>query len=262
MDTRALKFADIKHSSDILSASKVPTCPQFPFVPLGEENIQTLQDQLDTFRRNNMESEFLPPILCRMGLITEQMAQVFQAVKSYTSAIDGYQDRSLTEPGICQISNMRNFVQCQLLSLPSVLKLGPGVPLSRPIYESCRLAGMIFGIGVIFPLPSQTAPFAALANFLQAELCGIDIVEFLNEEDSVVTGVLIWILTLGGIAAAPGSEEKAWYTRALSHVIIVSNLSTWPDVKPVLQKMLWLDSACDFAGQQLWGEVQVQSSIQ
>ena len=42
---------------------------------------------------------------------------------------------------------------------------------------------------------------------------------------------------------------------ALGRVSARSGLASWQDLKLVLDQILWLDSACDFGGEQLWEEV-------
>jgi hypothetical protein len=186
-----------------------------------------------------------------------QMIEIIRTMKAYVAVLSGYQEGSIMEPDTCRISNMRNYVQHQLLSLPPAGKMGVEFRKSHPVYEMCRLAGLIFSIGVIFPLPNQTAPFRKLVSLLQAEI------EYLNVMESIqasITGVVIWALTLGSIAAASRSSEKTWFTAVLGRLLTTSSeISTWRDFKQVLQRMVWLDRACDSAGQKLWDEV-VESS--
>jgi hypothetical protein len=198
--------------------------------------------------------EYRFTLLCKIGF-TVEMVEVFQAIKTYTSIVEKYQDGSTTEPDLCRINNQRNFVQHRLLSLLPARNLDQDFHTSHPVYEICRLAGLIFGVGVIFPLPAQTAPLPTLVKLLQAEL---------QEQESRLesdwwfpdaVGVLIWVLTLGGIAAT-GLPNRTWFVAALGRVTACCGLSSrWRDLKPVLDGILWLDCACDFGGQQLWEEV-------
>jgi hypothetical protein len=174
-------------------------------------------------------------------------------MKAYTSIVEKYQDESTTKPDPCRLSNQRNFVQYRLLSLPPAGKLDQDFRKRHPVYEICRLAGLIFGVGVIFPLPAQTAPLPTLLKLLQAELQESRLESDWWLPDSV--GVLIWVLTLGGIAAT-GLPNRTWFVAALGRVTARSGLARWRDLKPVLDQILWLDSACDFGGQQLWEEVE------
>jgi hypothetical protein len=190
-------------------------------------------------------------LLCKIGF-TAEMVEVFQAMKAYTSIIEKYQNGSITEPDLRRISNQRNFVQHRLLSLLPAGKLDQDFRKSHPVYEICRLAGLIFGIGIIFPLPAQTAPLPTLVKLLQAELQESRLESDWWFPDTVE--VLIWVLTLGGIAAT-GLPNRTWFVAALSRVTVRSGLSRWRDLKSVLDRILWLDNACDFGGRQLWEEV-------
>jgi hypothetical protein len=207
-----------------------------------------LQDQLG-LGRTDLEHRFI--LLFKIGFSAE-MVEVFQAMKAYTSIIEKYQDGSTTEPDLFRICNQRNFVQHRLLSLLPARNLDQDFRTSYPVYEICRLAGLIFGVGIIFPLPAQTAPLPTLVKLLQAELQEFNLESDWWFPDAV--GVLIWVLTLGGIAAT-GLPNRTWFVAALGRVSARSGLARWRDLKPVLDQILWLDSACDFGGQQLWEEV-------
>ena len=190
-------------------------------------------------------------MLCTIGF-TAELAEVFQVMKAFTSIVEKYQDGSTTEPDLCRISNQRNFVQHRLLSLLPAVELDQDFRKSHPVYEICRLAGLIFGVGVIFPLPVQTTPLPTLVKRLQAELQESSLESDWWFPDAV--DILIWVLTLGGIAAT-GLPNRTWFVATLGRVSAFSGLSKWRDLKLILGQMLWLDSACNFGGQQLWEEV-------
>ena len=152
---------------------------------------------------------------------------------------------------MCRITNQRNVVQYHLLSLPPAGQFDKNFRQRYPVYESCRLAGLIVGVGVTFPLPAQTAPFQTLIRLLQVELQASDLESTWPGRDAV--RALLWVLTIGGIAAT-GLPERAWFVATLRRVTVRSGLSRWQDLKQVLESMLWLESACDRAGKQLWDE--------
>jgi hypothetical protein len=245
---------DSQYSSDILSASKVSSCPQLPFIPLQGEMNPTLQDQLG-FGPTDLEDGFMR--LCKIGFTTE-LAEVYQAMKTYMSIVETYQDGSASEPDLCRISDQRNLVQYHLLSLPSAGQFNRKFRQNYPVYETCRLTGLIFGVGVIFPLPARTAPFQTLVKLLQAELWESNLESTWCSRDAA--GVLLWILTVGGIAAI-GLPERAWFVATLGWATARFDLSRWRDLKQFLELMPWLDSACDSAGQQLWDELQHSVSL-
>jgi hypothetical protein len=208
----------------------------------------TLQGQLG-FDQTDLENGFM--LLCKIGF-TAELAEVYQAMKAYISIVKRYLDVSTPEPDMCKISIQRNLVQYRLLSLPPAGPFDRNFRQRYPIYEGCRLAGLIFGVGVIFPLPAQTAPFQTLISCLQTELRESDLELTWYSRNAVA--VLLWVLTISGIAAT-GLPERKWFVAMLGRVTARSSLSTWEDLKQVLELMPWLDSACDIAGQQLWDEL-------
>lgn len=49
-------------------------------------------------------------------------------------------------------------------------------------------------------------------------------------------------------------RERPWFAAQLSNVINRSPLTHWKDLKSALRSTLWLDSACDMGGRDLWRE--------
>jgi hypothetical protein len=190
--------------------------------------------------------------LCHIGF-TAQLAEVLQAAKSYISIVKRYHEGCIVQPDLRQICDQRNLVQYHLLALPSAEHLGQSFAYCFPVYEISRLAGLILGVSVIFPLPVETAPFSSLIKLLQIELQRRSIFKSSWCTPDVVR-VLIWALMLGGIAAK-GYPERPWFVAVLRKVAVHSGLCRWQDLKQVLELMVWLDTACDRAGKQLWDEM-------
>lgn len=231
-----------------MAATKAISCPQFPFISQQGDTDPTLQSLLG-FSQSELEDGFMR--LCTTGF-TANLAEVYQAMKAYISIVEKYQAGSTAEPDMERISSQRNLVQYRLLSLTPAKCLDYNFRQSYPIYEACRLAGLIFGVGVVFPLPSQTVPFQILVTCLQAELRESNCESTFCSGDA--NGVLLWVLTLGGIAAT-GLPERTWFAATLGRVAARSGLSEWQDLERFLVLMPWLDSACGYAGRQLWGEL-------
>lgn len=242
----------VHNSADILAASKLLLCPQFPFISLKGEINPTLQGTLG-FGPTHLRDGFMR--LCNIGL-TAELAEVYQAMKAYIDIVERYQGGSTLEPDLSMICTQRNLVQHHLLSLQPAGKLGVNFRQTYPMYEACRLAGLILGVGVIFPLPAQMAPLETLMRDLKFELQATEVESNCCSRDAM--GVLIWILTLGGIAAT-GFPERLWYVTTLGRIIACSCISRWQDLKQILELMPWLETACDRAGQQLWNEVEALS---
>lgn len=185
---------------------------------------------------------------CDIGFTTE-MAEVFQEMKAYTLMLDAYQEGSLINPDLCMMSHQRNFVQYSIMALPSASELGEAFTKSHPAYESFRISAIIFGVGVIFPLPPVSAPLARLTRLLQHELERHMPIWELWSPDAL--GILIWVLILGG-SAATGMPERTWYVAKLGGVISQCGLVRWHHAKQLVKQVIWLDCACDSVARQLW----------
>jgi hypothetical protein len=112
-------------------------------------------------------------------------------------------------------------------------------------------------VGVIFPLSGREAPFLSLANMLRVELQSCGVLAVLSEplSEPHYTTILIWILTLGGIAATQ-FPLRGWFVENLGTITVTASIARWLEVKTRLQTMLWLSSACDCGGERLWKEVE------
>ena len=181
---------------------------------------------------------------------TRQMAEAFQAVHTYIGIIKAtpnpIQDVSL-------LADQRNLTQHTLLSLSPASEISNffSHPTRAATYEACRLAALIFGVGVLFPIPAQNTPLNTLARLIQAVLFKPSSSELWCSPSTRLS--LIWVLTLGGIAAN-GAPERAWFASALGDVGRRTGLNSWASIKSVLASMLWYEAACDRAGEDLWRE--------
>jgi hypothetical protein len=113
---------------------------------------------------------------------------------------------------------------------------------------------LIFAVGVVFPIPANNTPLPGLAQKLQAVLKRPEAAEMYTSVQHCV--LLIWVLTLGGIAAWDSPAERAFFGSALIEVTRRTGLTAWSDVKRAMDVMLWYDIACDEAGEAFFAEAQ------
>jgi len=182
--------------------------------------------------------------------LNETAHSVIQALAELTIIIDCHCRGVTIIADLTQFIDKRNAVQHQLMSLPSGDTLTPEEVKSTSLYESIRLATMIYSAAVTFPLPPLTGIFHRLACLLR------EVLEK-SKFDSCwqsSSKALLWMLVLGGIAAS-GTNERSWYVQNLLTVSTALALSEWAQVSIELGSHLWLESACDSAGRNLWMEV-------
>ncbi|GAM43752.1 hypothetical protein TCE0_060r18818 [Talaromyces pinophilus] len=231
---------------ELINCSKTLSHPQFSFISLQGIDNPTLSEYF-MFDAKSLKDRFVE--LYRVGCSEEYLA-ILQAMRVHLLVLDRYMRGLLPNPDLRQLSDRRNLIQHRLMSLrPTSGRDGVGVNLA----EACRLSTIILSVGVIFPLSGHEAPFFTLANMLRAELESCGALAMLPERQ--YTTILIWILTLGGIAAKQ-TPSRAWFVDKLSSV--PTTLPTrWMEVKTRLHSMLWLSGACDHAGERLWKEVEL-----
>jgi hypothetical protein len=109
--------------------------------------------------------------------LTPELAEVFQDMHSYTIMVDLYSQGIMRNPSMCVMADRRNSIQFRLLSLPSAKELGGDLFQGRDVYESCRIAAIIFSLLIIFPLPPVDAPLQHLAQALSHVLAASDLQE-------------------------------------------------------------------------------------
>jgi hypothetical protein len=246
-------------SSGIINASKHLTVPIYPFVPLAED-IQDENAPVPTLwslfgaSPSELRDEFVFHGLFDKGL-TDDLALLLVAMQRYGHSVQLFVDGALSDLDFAQFCDRRNLIQYTMLSIPSQKDL-PDPTSPRPIYEPTRLAMLIYSLTVIFPLPPQTAPIAALTGQLKAALQQTDLRS--TWSSSHQAGRLLWILLVGSLAARDVPEDRNWFVAMLRRLTAKeSRVRKFEDLKTeVLSRILWLDRSCDAAGRLLWAEIQ------
>jgi hypothetical protein len=213
--------------SDIIAASRSLSRPHYPFARLDND--------LQLPSRDISWNDHDPLLNVEM---TPEMYLTFQDARAYMSLVERFIDGIEISPNSATIlCDSRNSVQWHIMSL--------------------RISLIIFSVGVIFPLQPQSAPLQKLVKLLQLELqsCAGSSRE-LSSSSSSSTGfdIHLWCFFMGGIAAT-GTQERTWFVDELRRVYEHDAVSTWDEVRVILKSVLWLDSACDSAGKDLWNEI-------
>ncbi|RDH31635.1 hypothetical protein BDQ94DRAFT_59390 [Aspergillus welwitschiae] len=217
--------------------------PPLPFVALSGQNASEIENHL-LLGTMNLVNRL--NVLNKLPLESE-LRQVMHGLRAYTANIDDYisgRSPSYSPQAMC---DQRNLVQYHLMSIGPIADTGLGA-----ISEVCRLATIIYSIGVTFPLSGVRAPFGTLAMTLQSELEKNDLINTwpMLEHGEIL---FLWILMVGGIAARDG-PGRGWFIECLSEIMFVSENVQWSCVKEKLRMILWLDTACDMAGRDVWSE--------
>ncbi|GLI82136.1 hypothetical protein PoHVEF18_010537 [Penicillium ochrochloron] len=236
--------------SDIMTASCFGIAPGFEFCAIDESRSNLSIQDLLGFGPYQIDHSFR--WLEQLGL-TPQIVEAMTAAVIY---VDIMKTCMKSSHDVSLLSDQRNLTQYTLLSVTPAADLQSTFsnPIEEAAYEACRLAMLIFAVGVVFPIPANNTPLPGLAQKLQAVLKRPEAAEMYTSVKHCV--LLIWVLTLGGIAAWDSPAERAFFGSALIEVTRRTGLTAWSDVKRAMDVMLWYDIACDEAGEAFFAEAQ------
>ncbi len=181
------------------------------------------------------------------------MLEVLDVMGSLTMAMDQYAQGTPASLSIGQISRTRMAIQHRLLLLPSSKELEIASISNPNIYECCRLTAMIFGIALFSTIPNTYNVLQTYSTHLKIaiEESGL---QTSDVQDPSLSGVFLWVLMLGGIAALD-KPVRAWFESQLALLIKKMGID-WNAAEEILGTFLWLDGFCGTSGRDLWAEVE------
>ncbi|KAH6718132.1 hypothetical protein BKA61DRAFT_599072 [Leptodontidium sp. MPI-SDFR-AT-0119] len=195
--------------------------------------------------------------------ISEPLLEILEPLGVTTWAISYHLQGRPAGLTIGEMGRTRTALMKRLLLLPTAeeLRIEIGIdvaPLPLPnLYECCRIAAFIFSVAVTFPIPNT---FDVLQHYVQLLKAAIEDSDVMSCDNVMVSEIMLWILTLGGIAALD-KPERVWFVEQLSRAKEKLNIS-WYDATRVFKTYLWLESACGAGGLLLWEESKALVSME
>lgn len=187
--------------------------------------------------------------------ITEHALRVMLDLQYVSVIIEAYTHGALQNPNVLALTSKRNSVHHALFSLPTIDEMEVLTIDQRAMYESCRVAALIYDLSIIFPVPPSTGVVAKLVSMSQSTLETTNL-EFML---GACARICIWVLFMAGSAAESMSDERAWFVGRLRMVLVSEAIYDWIAVRDILNSYLWLNSAQDEAAMRLWDEISVVS---
>ncbi|KAL4733931.1 hypothetical protein BDV11DRAFT_213281 [Aspergillus similis] len=184
------------------------------------------------------------------------LAYVSQGFVMYSSMVHAYVNGDNIPHDTGLLCDIRNLVHFHVMALPAGVDFDDNE--LHPVYEACRIALIIYSVGVIFPIPPVGSPIQLLAVLLHRELSKETLLDQHTLEAG--NGLLAWLITMGGIAAHH-TKERSWFARELAAVTSRTSISSWSSLRAQLKAFPWLDCACDNGGERLWEESQQFNSL-
>ena len=172
-----------------MSCSVLCIHPCFDFWPLADSRLGWSIQELLGFSPSDVDQGFAR--LQEIGA-TRQMAEAFQAVHTYIGIIKASPNSTKDVP---LLTDQRNITQHTLLCLSPASDLHSffSHPTHAATYEACRLAALVFGVGVIFPIPAQNTPLNTLARLIRSVLLQPTSTDLWSSPSTRLP--LIWVLT-------------------------------------------------------------------
>ncbi|KAL1854078.1 hypothetical protein VTK73DRAFT_8808 [Phialemonium thermophilum] len=253
LGTFSLPFlaAGISYSA-VLDATRMGGKPALPFVPhLDQDQPCSLDRRLgfttaDVERRLGAYRRYLP----------DGMLQVLYGLRAFEAVLGQYADQDVAVGSERRaLVDQRNLVQFHILSLPSER-------CSREwedaLYETCRLALMLYGMGVVFPVSLGAAPWGRLTQELLDVLQRDDaaVLRRCGPHHPLALQLLAWSTVIGGISAH-GTPLRSRYVSLLKKwwppQMFESRFATFRSA--MLESIAWFSYSCEKAGEDLWREV-------
>ncbi|KAH7370344.1 hypothetical protein BKA65DRAFT_488243 [Rhexocercosporidium sp. MPI-PUGE-AT-0058] len=183
--------------------------------------------------------------------ISEPLLEILEPLGITAWAISYHLEGKPAGLTIGEMGRTRTAVMKRLLLLPSAEEMSmTSAESERPnLYECCRLTAFIFSVAVTFPIPNT---FDVLQHYVRLLKAAIEDSCVMSYDDVGVSEIVLWILTLGGIAALD-KPERAWFAEQLSIVREKLRIN-WHDATKDFETFLWLESACGAGGLLLWEE--------
>ncbi|KAJ0420379.1 hypothetical protein BJY00DRAFT_138173 [Aspergillus carlsbadensis] len=250
-------LASVISFSDIVTSSTFLLHPVFPWIPLKMSRKNKTMQELLGYSDAAIDRYYVQHQ--HLGL-PRSIAEILCAMDTYTNLVDqaqmGKYDSSL-------LADQRSIVHYTLLCLPSGASNQPDSnpngtqpPPLQPqdiIYEALRLACLIYSVGIVLPIPPQSSPIMKLAELLRDTLSNPNHPFLWTTPQAQVA--LLWILTLGGIAATH-TPHRSWYIERLCRVVEHHNIASYEHLLRYLAMLAWYPVACDTPGMELWFAVE------
>jgi hypothetical protein len=236
-----------------MEATKKLKKPRWPFIPLLNNSFTPLEGMKELAPANNPLANLGVGFSLEMYLWNSlhaiELSSILRDMGAYTIILHShFNDGGQLEDSLGAIADQRNFIHHKLMSLPGNSS-NELVLNDNGLYEVTRLAAIIFSLLVIFPIAPIAAPFAELATKLREAMSQIETSSLSPD----TLRCLVWIVSLGGIAAI-GSAERTWFITTLANLSQRIEMYDWFMVRELLVSFLWLPSANDADAMALWTE--------
>ncbi|KAK3117410.1 hypothetical protein LTR53_001249 [Teratosphaeriaceae sp. CCFEE 6253] len=124
------------------------------------------------------------------------------------------------------------------------------------IYECCRLTAVLYSNAVLFPLPVASGWHLELLRRLRLLIESAGTSTWMGDTSSL----LIWSSCIACVAAF-GTRELEFFAAILRQGLMWSDVTSFEDMRDIVQDYLWTDSACKPGARMIWDELNLGGAI-
>lgn len=185
--------------------------------------------------RQRHREETAVPFTFPVAALEDQFQDLLWDVRCYLDMIKAYYSGTWSKPPNIPLALARNLIQHRILSLDH--------DASNGVREICRVAVLVFGCVVVYPLQN----LAPLHYYVE------ELAHLLKIPNDIDDDFRLWLLFLGAMASDQ-MPILSWYMLELRKLASKYDMR-WSMVKKVLEGFLWLDIACGEGALEVWQRV-------
>ncbi|PIA94164.1 hypothetical protein CB0940_08896 [Cercospora beticola] len=242
--------------ADLIDGSGNASKPRFPSIWSSKQYMEALSPALKQLS-GDIEGKYFYEHISH-GLNHEHCA-VYYRLSCVDKLLDDFAQpgRAVSRDEAFFIAELSSAVQHELLSLPSWRDLNPAQDNCRSevVFESTRMAGILYSNSVVFPVKASDPWLDQLLTQMRVVF----------EQENAMLGdrdcapIFVWALFIASMAAY-STPHREFFSALLRRLLHRFNLLSWKLVHPILRGFLWRDSACLQGASTLWKYLAVESA--
>jgi hypothetical protein len=196
--------------------------------------------------------------------IRPDILQTLLDISEFSQALEMGLKRSIDKKVVTPLLDSRSHLVYRVLSLPVSVKdilvqtpddhTGEEFDQAPSLYTCARLASQLYSLHVLLPVPRTAAIRRILVPEIMTQISTINKIQVLNESAMQLTA---WTCMVAAIASSVDTNETSdsaekWFVRQLTGAAIKLGISSYEEMREVLQLFGWVDAACDRYGTVIW----------
>lgn len=130
----------------------------------------------------------------------------------------------------------------------------PSVSATSKVFH---IAGFVYVYLALREIPTEVVIYNKMVSRLRSVLESLDQTQSFG---GLETGLLLWVLVVGG-AAALGRPERSWFVTLFTRLRQVLQLKSWVEAKGMLKEYAWVENNFETLSKGFWEESERMDEI-